>query len=103
MTTTALTADLGFSPHNTEGYSDPTSYKALKNLQRAEYGYRPLVYICSPYSGDIENNVELARALCAHAVSRTRSRSRRTCCFRNSWTTPTRASASWRCFSTEFF
>ncbi len=32
MTTTALTADLGFSPHNTEGYPDPTSYKALKNL-----------------------------------------------------------------------
>lgn len=70
MTTTGLTTDLGFSPHNTEGYPDPTAYKALKNLQRAEYGYRPLVYICSPYSGDTENNVELARALCAHAVSR---------------------------------
>lgn len=32
-------------------------------------GYRFVVYICSPYSGDTENNVELARALCAHAVS----------------------------------
>ncbi|WP_281707322.1 DUF4406 domain-containing protein [Corynebacterium argentoratense] len=69
MTTTALTTDLGFSPHNMEGYH-PTAYKALKSLQRAEYGYRPLVYICSPYAGAVENNVELARALCAHAVAR---------------------------------
>ena len=69
MTTTGLNIDLGFSPHNTEGYPDPTAFTALKNLQRAEYGYRPLVYICSPYSGDTENNVGLARALCAHAVS----------------------------------
>lgn len=68
MTTTALNIDLGFSPHNTEGYPDPTAFTALKNLQRAKYGYRPLVYICSPYSGDIDSNVELARALCAHAV-----------------------------------
>lgn len=70
MTTTALTTDLGFSTHNMEGYPDPTAYKALKSLQRAEYGYRPLVYICSPYAGAVENNVELARALCAHAVAR---------------------------------
>ncbi|MCQ9371633.1 hypothetical protein NQ024_10355 [Corynebacterium sp. 35RC1] len=45
MTTTALTAELSFSPHNTEGYPDLTAFKALKNVQRAEYGYRPLVYI----------------------------------------------------------
>jgi hypothetical protein len=69
MTTTALNIDLDFSPHNTEGYPDPTAFKALKNLQRTEYGYRPLVYICSPCSGGVENNVELARALCTHAVS----------------------------------
>ncbi|MDK4327773.1 phage antirepressor KilAC domain-containing protein [Corynebacterium pseudodiphtheriticum] len=36
MTTTAVNIDLGFSPHNTEGYPDPTVFKALKNLQRAE-------------------------------------------------------------------
>ncbi|MGV0424697.1 DUF7768 domain-containing protein [Corynebacterium tuberculostearicum] len=28
------------------------------------------MYICSQYSGDVENNVELVRVLCAHAVSR---------------------------------
>lgn len=70
MITTFLGAELGFSPHNIEGYPDPTAYRALKNLQRAEYGYRPLVYICSPYSGDVEANMELARTFCAHAVAR---------------------------------
>lgn len=70
MITTFLDAELGFSPHNIEGYPDPTAYRALKNLQRAEYGYRPLVYICSPYSGDVEANMELARLFCAHAVAR---------------------------------
>lgn len=70
MTSPALTIDLGFSSHNIEGCPAPTAFKALKNLQRAEYGYRPLVYICSPYSADVEKNVELGRALCTHAVSR---------------------------------
>lgn len=32
MTTIAPNIDLGFSPHNTEGYPDPTAFKALKNL-----------------------------------------------------------------------
>ncbi|XCB30430.1 DUF4406 domain-containing protein [Arcanobacterium hippocoleae] len=63
------TLDIGFSKKNTEGYLDLTSYQALKNIQRGEYGYRPLVYICSPYSGDVAANVELARAFCAHAVT----------------------------------
>ena len=31
--------------------------------------YRPLVYICSPYSGDVQANVELARQFCGLAVS----------------------------------
>lgn len=30
--------------------------------------YRPLVYICSPYSGDVENNTARARAFCRFAV-----------------------------------
>ncbi|WP_456064345.1 DUF7768 domain-containing protein [Cutibacterium porci] len=68
MTITAIltSLDVGFSPHNIEGYPDPTAFKALKLVQRAEYGYRPLAYICSPYSGD----VEVASAFCAHAVQR---------------------------------
>ncbi|MEH6235274.1 hypothetical protein [Corynebacterium pseudotuberculosis] len=30
----------------------------------------PLVYICSPYSGDVEINVQLAHDFCARAVIR---------------------------------
>ena len=66
MTTTL---DIGIPKKNIEGYPDPTCYKALKDIQRAEYGYRPLVYICSPYSGDVEANVQLAQRFCAFAVS----------------------------------
>ena len=64
----ATTLDIGFSKKNTEGYLDLTSYHALKQLQREQFGYRPLVYICSPYSGDTEANVELARQFCGFAV-----------------------------------
>lgn len=70
MIATITIMDAPVPPCNAEGYPDPTAYQALKNIQRAKYGYRLLVYICSPYSGDVENNVELARALCAHAVAK---------------------------------
>lgn len=30
--------------------------------------YRPLVYICSPLSGDVEANTEKARAFCRYAL-----------------------------------
>ena len=30
--------------------------------------YRPLVYICSPLSGDVEGNAERARAFCRFAL-----------------------------------
>ena len=63
------TLDIGIPKKNIEGYPDPTCYKALKEIQRTEYGYRPLVYICSPYSGDVEANVELARRFSAFTVS----------------------------------
>ena len=68
MATVGMT-DLGFPTRNREGYPDLTAYQALKNAQRTEFGYRPLVYICSPYSGDTQANVELARQFCSFAVS----------------------------------
>ena len=68
MTTIAL-LDIGIPKKNVEGYPDPTCYRALKAIQRVEYGYRPLVYICSPYSGDVEANVVPARQFAAFAVS----------------------------------
>lgn len=56
---------------NSEGYRDPTAHDALTkiwNEERAAKPYRPLVYICSPYSGDIENNVSAARRYSRFAV-----------------------------------
>ncbi|AFF22600.1 hypothetical protein [Corynebacterium pseudotuberculosis] len=48
----------------------------------------PLVYICSPYSGDVEINVQLAHDFCARAVIRgAKIRLLRICTTRNSWTT----------------
>ncbi len=58
---------------NAERYSDPTAYEALTNIRKEEKAarvYRPLVYICSPYSGDIAANVEAARRYSRFAVDR---------------------------------
>lgn len=58
---------MGIDKYNHEGYSDPTTYVALTNIHREEIAadkkadYRPLVYVCSPYAGDIENNINNAR------------------------------------------
>lgn len=57
---------------NASGCADPTVYEVLKREQRAQFGYRPLAYICSPFAGDTEANVALARRMCAAAVSRRR-------------------------------
>lgn len=63
---------------NSEGYADPTAGRALSNIVREERREQkaagrpthPLVYICSPYAGAIENNVAAARAYCSFAVER---------------------------------
>ena len=58
---------------NQEGYADPTAGQALANIRREEkarLGYMPLVYICSPFRGDVEGNMRNARKYCAFALSR---------------------------------
>ena len=59
---------------NSEGYLDLTAFEALKRSERRRFGYRPLVYICSPYSGDVAANVALAREFCRVAVERRKIR-----------------------------
>lgn len=54
---------------NSEHYPDPTSYAALSEIERTER-FRPLVYICSPYSGNVALNVENARRYSRYAVDR---------------------------------
>lgn len=56
---------------NSEGYKDPTAYEALTNIEKKEhaiFAYRPIVYICSPYAGDIENNIKAAQRYSRFAV-----------------------------------
>ena len=56
--------------YNSEGYPTPTEYCALRNIELQEKAerYRPLVYICSPLSGDIPGNMEKARKYSRFAV-----------------------------------
>ena len=61
---------------NSEGYPDPTSYEAFRNIDQQirasgrSLNYRPLVYICSPYAGQIEKNIENARKYSRIAADR---------------------------------
>lgn len=68
---------MSISKYNSEGYYDPTTYEALKNIEKEERKmaglykpdeFRPLVYICSPYRGDPEKNTEKARKYSRFAV-----------------------------------
>lgn len=61
---------MAISKFNGEGYYDPTTYEALSKVEREEIAarYRPLVYICSPFSGDISGNIERAKKYSRYAV-----------------------------------
>ena len=61
------------SKYNSEGYYDPTTYEALSSIENEERSlrtFRPIVYICSPYAGDVEVNTENARRYCRFAVDK---------------------------------
>lgn len=50
---------------NSEGYMDVVAYKAIMNVDRekkaeTKSAFRPLVYVCSPFNGDIEGNKKKA-------------------------------------------
>ena len=71
---------MSISMFNHEGYSDPTAHDALAVIEREERkeqlsvlaqnvpGYKPLVFICSPYAGDIPENERKARHFCRFAI-----------------------------------
>ena len=56
--------------YNREGYADPTACEALRRIEREEKAarYRPLVYICSPFSGKVKKNKRKARRYCRFAL-----------------------------------
>ncbi len=58
-----------FSWFNIEGYYDPTAFIAMTHVdQEQRMRYRPVVFICSPLSGNVEENQENARLYCRFAV-----------------------------------
>ena len=64
---------MSINKFNSEGYYDPTTYEALTNIEKEERAlraFRPIVYICSPFSGDVETNVANARRYSRYAVDK---------------------------------
>ena len=53
---------------NAEHYPDPTAYQAIKNAEPKRLPFRPVIYVCSPYAGNVEENVQKARAYCRYAT-----------------------------------
>lgn len=50
---------------NGSGYYDPTAYQALKKLN-----YLPIIYICSPFSGNEIVNIDLTRKYSRFALEK---------------------------------
>lgn len=64
---------MNINKFNSEGYYDPTTYEALSSIENEERSlrtFKPIVYICSPYAGDVETNVQKARRYCRFAVDK---------------------------------
>ena len=64
---------MSISKLNAERYYDPTAYEALSAIEKEEKSlraFRPIVYICSPYAGDVEKNVEAAQKYSRFAVDK---------------------------------
>lgn len=59
---------------NSEGYPDPTPYEAFRRIEEdkktkpVKAGYRPLVYICAPYSSDPKANTDKVIRFASHLV-----------------------------------
>ena len=64
---------MSISKLNAERYYDPTAYAALTAIEKEEKAlraFRPIVYICSPYAGDVVKNVEAAQRYSRFAVDK---------------------------------
>ena len=64
------------SRYNSERYYSPTEYEVFTKIEKEERSaakaaaFRPIVYICSPYShGCINTNIENARKYSGQALS----------------------------------
>ena len=64
---------MSIDKYNAEGYYDPTAYEAMTIIEKEERAlraFRPIVYICSPYAGETESNIEAAQKYSRFAVNK---------------------------------
>ncbi len=64
---------MSVNKYNSEGYFDPTAYEAMSVIEAEEKAlraFRPIVYICSPYAGEVSKNVEAAQRYSRFAVDK---------------------------------
>lgn len=62
---------MSVNKYNAEGYHDPTVFEALTNIEKEEKQRKKkkIVFICSPFAGDIEGNTRRARRYGRFAVT----------------------------------
>ena len=64
---------MSINKFNSEGYYDPTAYEALSLIEKEERAlraFRPIVYICSPFSGAVDENIAAAQRYSRFAVNK---------------------------------
>lgn len=64
---------MSINKYNSERYFDPTAYEALSIIEKEERmlrAFRPIVYICSPFSGEVEKNIKAAQEYSRFAVDK---------------------------------
>lgn len=63
---------MGINRYNAERYIDMTAYEALKNIEvdSRKQAFRAIVFICSPFAGDVERNIQKAQGYSRFAVSK---------------------------------
>lgn len=60
---------MGVNLYNSERYLDPTAYEALTKIEKEEKRKKPIVFICSPFAGDVEGNIMRAKRYGRFAVT----------------------------------
>lgn len=61
---------MSIDKNNNDGNLDPTAYKAFSFIETEEKVLRPIVYLCSRFSGDVEKNVKAAQRYSRFAVDK---------------------------------
>lgn len=62
---------MGVNLYNQEGYLDPTAYEALTNIEKEQIEMKDkkkIVFICSPFAGDVDGNTMRAKRYGRFAV-----------------------------------